>query len=92
MDSIRHFMRFRKVPQQLQHRICSYYNYLSVSGQSVRDKKLFDLLPETLALQLDLSLKRKLIENSTLFENCAPIAVVAVIRRLEQTISIPVTN
>jgi hypothetical protein len=42
IDSIRHFMTYRKVAPAVQQQITSYYSYLWLSGQSMRDKQLFD--------------------------------------------------
>jgi hypothetical protein len=42
IDSIRHFMTYRKVETDVQQQITSYYSYLWLSGQSVRDKQMFD--------------------------------------------------
>ena len=69
--------------------IQDYYDYLWISGQSVHDKSLFDQLPESLNLQLDLSLKRKLIEGVPMFKAISPLSVLAIIRKLSHTIAIP---
>ena len=49
----------------------------------------FNQLPPSLEMQLSLSLKRQVIECSPLCKNCAPITVVAVIRRLRSCIALP---
>jgi CRP-like cAMP-binding protein len=60
-----------------------------MSGQSIHDKNLFDQLPASLNLQLDLSLKRELIEGVPMFKTISPLSVLAIIRKLTHTIAIP---
>jgi voltage-gated potassium channel len=89
MDSISHYLTFHSVPMVLKNKIRDYYEYLWLSGQSSHDKNLFDQLPASLNLQLDLSLKRKLIEGVPMFREISVLAVLAIIRQLTHTIAIP---
>jgi hypothetical protein len=89
MDSINHYLKFHSVPKQLRTKIRDYYEYLWISGQSIHDKSLFDQLPESLNLQLDLSLKRKLLEGVAMFRDIQPVSVLAIVRKLKDTIAIP---
>jgi potassium voltage-gated channel Eag-related subfamily H protein 7 len=89
MDSINHYLTFHSVPKVLRNKIRDYYDYLWLSGQSIHDKNLFDQLPESLNLQLDLSLKRKLIEGVPMFKEISPLSVLAIIRKLSGTIAVP---
>jgi potassium voltage-gated channel Eag-related subfamily H protein 7 len=89
MDTINQYLRFRRVPPELRSKIRNYYKYLWLTGQALHHKKLFDALPQTLSLQLNLALKRQLIETSALFRDCSPVSVVSVIRRLISFVAIP---
>jgi potassium voltage-gated channel Eag-related subfamily H protein 7 len=89
MDSINQYLRFRRVPSELRLKIRNYYKYLWLTGQALHHKKLFDSLPQTLSLQLNLALKRKLIETSSLFKHCSPVSVVSIIRRLVSFVAVP---
>jgi voltage-gated potassium channel len=89
MDSISHYLTFHSVPTVLKNKIRDFYEYLWLSGQSSHDKNLFDQLPASLTLQLDLSLKRKLIEGVPMFGEISALAVLAIIRQLTHTIAIP---
>lgn len=51
--------------------------------------QLFNQLPDTLELQLNLSLKKKLIEGVPMFKQIEPASVLAIVRRLQPTIAIP---
>ena len=74
---------------QLRLKITEYYEYLQRSGQSVHDKRLFEQLPKSLELQLELSLKSKLITTCGLFEEISALAVLDLVRVLSHTIAIP---
>ena len=77
------------MPLPLQRRIREYYKFLWLSGQSYHDKQLFDQLPESLALQLDLALKRALIESVAMFRRLRFPTTLALVRRFESVIAIP---
>ncbi|CAN0288041.1 unnamed protein product, partial [Discosporangium mesarthrocarpum] len=63
MDGINGYMRFRKVPTHLQQKIRKYYEYLWDSGQDNRSLSLFDDMPEKLRIELNVALKKRLIEK-----------------------------
>ena len=50
---------------------------------------LFDQLPPSLTLQLDLSLKRGLIEGVPMFKEISPLSALAIIRKLTHVIATP---
>ena len=54
-----------QVPPGLQKKIRSYYEYLWESGQDRHSTALFDEMPEKLKLQLNIALKKRLIEKVT---------------------------
>ncbi|CAM9236324.1 unnamed protein product [Chrysoparadoxa australica] len=89
MDGINGYMRFRKVPLTLQKRIRSYYEYLWDSGQNSYNTSLFQELPDKLRLQLNLSLKRRLVEKVPLFKTCSPAGIIALVQNLYTSIILP---
>ena len=52
------------MPKKLQRKIIDYYDFLWRSGQSQHYKEMLTDLPATLAIQLDVILKDKLISNA----------------------------
>jgi hypothetical protein len=89
IESISHYMVFHSVPKELRQKISDFYDYLWRSGQSMHDRNLFDQLPESLNIQLDLSLKRKLINKVPMFKELQPSSVLGIIRAMIHTIAIP---
>lgn len=52
-----------QVPRRLQKKIRTFYEYLWESGQDNHSTGLFQEMPEKLKLQLNIALKRRLIEK-----------------------------
>jgi hypothetical protein len=82
-------MRFRKVPVSLQKTIRGYYEYLWDSGQTSHNANLFADLPSKLRLQLNVALKKRLIEKVPLFKTCSPAGVIALVQNLQPHIILP---
>eukprot|EP00638_Chattonella_subsalsa_P009498 CAMPEP_0117744714 /NCGR_PEP_ID=MMETSP0947-20121206/6927_1 /TAXON_ID=44440 /ORGANISM="Chattonella subsalsa, Strain CCMP2191" /LENGTH=594 /DNA_ID=CAMNT_0005561723 /DNA_START=341 /DNA_END=2125 /DNA_ORIENTATION=+ len=89
IDGINEYLRFRKVPQQLQQRIQTYYEYLWDSGKSSYNQGLLIDLPEKLRVLLNLTLKKSLISKVPLFKALSPPAVIAVVQKLRHLIVLP---
>lgn len=51
------------MPHRLQKKIRTFYEYLWESGQDNHSTGLFEDMPEKLKLQLNIALKRRLIEK-----------------------------
>lgn len=90
-DSIRQFLRQKKVPLSLQRRIQAYYEYLWSSQQNVSSREgLLGDLHQTLWLELHISLNRKLIDKVKIFKSVKdPACVVDIIEKLTPKIFIP---
>lgn len=53
------------MPKDLQKRIRTFYEYLWDSGQDSHSSALFEEMPEKLKLQLNIALKKRLIDQVT---------------------------
>jgi CRP-like cAMP-binding protein len=82
ISSIEQFLSFRRIPTALRARITAYFNYQWDTGTTPYHKSLFLRLPAELSLELKLSLKRRLIEQTPLFVKCTPGTILALVRRL----------
>ncbi|CAM9246327.1 unnamed protein product [Ectocarpus sp. 6 AP-2014] len=102
MDGINGYMRFRKarrlsaclcrtafVPKGLQKRIRTFYEYLWDSGQDSHSSGLFEELPEKLKLQLNIALKKRLIDQVPLFKTFSPSGTIALVQNLIPSIILP---
>ncbi|CAM9669824.1 unnamed protein product [Ectocarpus fasciculatus] len=104
MDGINGYMRFRKarrlsayleqrlfslVPKGLQKRIRTFYEYLWDSGQDSHSCGLFEEMPEKLKLQLNIALKKRLIDQVPLFKTFSPSGTIALVQNLIPSIILP---
>jgi hypothetical protein len=89
LDSVNAYLSYRKVSNDLKLRIRAFYKYLWQSGQSSHHQSMFEELPTTLALQLQLALKEDLIVSVPMFHESTPATVMKLVKSLEQSIAIP---
>ena len=71
------------------HKVTGYYRYLWDCRYAKQDADLFDGLPQNLMMQVDVSLKRQLVEQVELFQNVSLTCLVELVRRLVPMISLP---
>jgi Ca2+-binding EF-hand superfamily protein len=89
LDSVNAYLSYRKVSNDLKLRIRAFYKYLWQSGQSSHHQSMFEELPTTLALQLQLALKEDLIVSVPMFHESSAATVLILVKSLEQSIAIP---
>ncbi|CAM9312779.1 unnamed protein product, partial [Scytosiphon promiscuus] len=89
LDGINGYMRFRKVPKGLQKRIRTFYEYLWDSGQDSYSSALFEEMPDKLKLQLNIALKKRLIDQVPLFKTFSPAGTIALVQNLVSSIILP---
>ncbi|CAM9816182.1 unnamed protein product, partial [Ectocarpus sp. 8 AP-2014] len=79
----------KQVPKGLQKRIRTFYEYLWDSGQDSHSSGLFEELPEKLKLQLNIALKKRLIDQVPLFKTFSPSGTIALVQNLIPSIILP---
>jgi len=85
---IRSFLKRHRIPSSLQSQIVHYYDYVWQSGQETADQ-IFEGLPPLLMSQLQVNLKRRLVDSVDMFKDCSTISVIALVRRLSTILVIP---
>lgn len=89
IDGVQDYMRYRKVPVVLQRKILSYYEYLWETGQVAYNEALFEELPDKLRLELNLTLKQRLIQKVPIFRLVNPAGIIALVQNLRPCIVLP---
>jgi voltage-gated potassium channel len=72
METVTEYLRSRHVPKNLLTRVRDYYEYLWAKHRGMPEQDLVGDLPESLRLELLLSLVRELLVNVPLFKYCEP--------------------
>jgi len=68
MDSLKAFVKYRELPVNLQHRIRDYYAYLWKKRLGYDESGFLENLPSGLKNEVELHLKRKIIDKIPLFK------------------------
>ncbi|RLN32208.1 hypothetical protein BBJ28_00005187 [Nothophytophthora sp. Chile5] len=89
MDSINDYLRFKKVPLNLQNKIRRYYDYALTTRLQDPTESLFADLPDRLKLLLKLNLHAEFVRRVPLFRALSHAGVVAIIQCLVPVVVMP---
>ena len=92
LAAVRQFMAAQgagRVPRALENRVTQFFAHEWDVGTAPYYGALRTRLPPSLALDLDLQLKRRLIETVPMFANCLPGTTLGVVQALTSTTAVP---
>ena len=89
VETIQHYMRYRRVPMKLQRQVNEYFAYLYTCMRGLGESDVMASLPSSLRRQLAIALNRKLFLKVELFRRCPPNAILALAEQLTPTIAMP---
>ncbi len=71
IDALTLYLRYRRIPQDLNKRVRNYYEYLWAHHRGLKEGMLFDDLPGPLRLEVLLNLTKELLDKVPLFKYCS---------------------
>jgi len=71
LDKLMAFMRYRRLPSSMQHRVLDYYTYMWQQGVGLDETAMLSRLPTGLRTEVSLYLKRDVIEQVPIFRNAS---------------------
>lgn len=71
LDKLMAFMRYRRLPSTMQHRVLDYYTYMWQQGVGLDETAMLNRLPPGLRTEVSLYLKRDVIEQVPIFRNAS---------------------
>jgi len=71
MEKLAAFMKYRKIPENLQRRIRAYFQYLWEKGRGYDENSALSSLPPHLMSEVSLHLKRDIIEKAPFFHGAS---------------------
>lgn len=71
LDKLMAFMRYRRLPSSMQHRVLDYYTYMWQQGVGLDETAMLSRLPSGLRTEVSLYLKRDVIEQVPIFRNAS---------------------
>jgi voltage-gated potassium channel len=89
MDEINTFMRFRKIPLDLQRQIRSYYDYLWESRRGYSEGHVLADLPDSLRLKVSIFTNKSMLEKVPIFEGAGDALVEELLMHLKPAIFTP---
>ena len=89
MERLAVFLRYRRVPVELQRRIRDYHAYLWNNQMGYDESAVLDNLPHNLRTEVAVHLRRELIEKSPLFKDASQELVRDLALRLRPALFIP---
>lgn len=89
LEKVNTFMRFRKIPADLQERIRRYYEHLWTSRRGHDEANVLEDLPASLKLQVALHLSQGMIEKVPLFSGAGDDLVQQIVMNLKATVFTP---
>lgn len=89
IDEINTFMRFRKIPPDLQKQIRSYYDYLWNSRRGYNEAHMLADLPDSLKLKVSIFINKSMIEKVPIFSGAGDALVEELLMHLKPAIYTP---
>lgn len=89
MDSIKTYMDYTKVPNNLQERVIKWFDYLWTHGHPVDDQHVLDALPDKLKAEIGLHVHFETLKKVNFFEECEPGLLWELVVRLRNQIYSP---
>ena len=89
VETIKSYMRHRKIPTRLQVRIEEYLDYLWTTQKGLDESSITSMLPSTLQQQLSLFCNSRIISTVPLFANVPEHICAAIVMQLQPRIFVP---
>ena len=89
MDSIKTYMNYTKVSNNLQERVIKWFDYLWTHGHPIDDKHVLDALPDKLKAEIGLHVHFETLKKVNFFEECEPGLLWELVLRLRTQIYSP---
>lgn len=70
LDTIKQYMRYRKVGKDLQKRVIKWFDYLYTNKQSLDEMEILQLLPDKLHAEIAIHVNFDLLSKVSIFEQC----------------------
>jgi len=89
VETVKSYMRHRKIPSELQTRIEEYLDYLWTTQKGLDESTITAMLPATLQQQLSLFCNSRIIETVPLFANVPSHVCAAIVMQLQPRTYVP---
>ena len=89
LEELERWMAYERVPHRLQNRVREFHEYLLECGHTRNTERHLDALPVSLRLNIDLCLKRHLVDALPLFRACTSVEIITILKQVVSRITMP---
>jgi len=89
LDTVTAYMRYRQLPDPMQRRIMSYYEYKWASHRGMDENAVLEMLPTSLRVELQISLNRHVFEQIPIFKGAPESFMAHVFDKLVAEVASP---
>lgn len=89
MDSVKQWMKFRKVNKELEERIIKWFDYLWANRQTLDEDAVTAILPDRLKAETAIHVHLETLKRVQLFQDCEPGLLVQLVLKLKLQVFSP---
>lgn len=89
MDSVKQWMKFRKVDKELEERIIKWFDYLWANRQTLDEDAVTAILPDRLKAETAIHAHLETLKRVQLFQDCEPGLLVQLVLKLKLQVFSP---
>lgn len=89
MDSVKQWMKFRKVNKELEERIIKWFDYLWANRQTLDEDAVTSILPDRLKAETAIHVHLETLKRVQLFQDCEPGLLVQLVLKLRLQVFSP---
>lgn len=89
MDSVKQWMKFRKVNKELEDRIIKWFDYLWANRQTLDEDAVTAILPDRLKAETAIHVHLETLKRVQLFQDCEPGLLVQLVLKLKLQVFSP---
>lgn len=88
LDTIKRYMRFRKVGKNLQKRVIKWFDYLWTSKHTIDENEILKSLPDKLHAEISMEVNYELLKKIDIFDQCETGLLEELVLKLQPQVSL----
>uniref|UniRef100_A0A8C5TPK7 Cyclic nucleotide gated channel subunit alpha 2 n=1 Tax=Malurus cyaneus samueli TaxID=2593467 RepID=A0A8C5TPK7_9PASS len=89
IDSIKHYMQFRKVSKELETKVIKWFDYLWANKKAVDEQEVLKNLPDKLRAEIAINVHLETLKKVRIFQNCEAGLLVELVLKLRLQVFSP---
>ncbi|UYV81774.1 CNGA2 [Cordylochernes scorpioides] len=89
MDMVKQYLEFRKVSEELEHRVIKWFEYLWTNKQSLDEQTVTGILPDNLKAEIAINVHLDTLRRVSLFQDCEPGLLAELVLKLQLQVFSP---